>query len=295
MEEVARPWWLWPLTLLSLIAFAGNSVLCRMALEGGAIDWASFSMIRMSSGALTLVLVFGMMRGQGRVWRHGSWRSASWLTAYAVTFSYAYLSLGAGTGALILFGTVQLTMIGYGVLRGERPGVLEWSGFLIAGGGLVYLVLPGVTAPDLMGAILMSGAGLGWGAYSLLGRGSTHAAWDTMGNLLRTSLLFLPVLLLALPTAHFSAYGILLALESGILATGMGYMVWYAVLPHLTATRAGILQLSVPLLAVLGGGLLLGERLGWRILVASAAILGGVAIALLARSDSSPGSSRGRK
>jgi drug/metabolite transporter (DMT)-like permease len=275
--------WAAVLTLCALVAFAGNSVLCRMALGEGAIDWASFSMIRMGSGALTLVLAFQLLGGKGRVTQHGSWRSAAWLTAYAVTFSYAYLSLGAGTGALILFGTVQLTMIGHGVCRGERPGLLEWTGFLIATGGLVYLVLPGITSPDLFGAFLMALAGLGWGAYSLMGKGSTHAAWDTMGNLLRTSLLFSPIFLLALDRAHLSAYGVLLALLSGVLATGMGYMVWYAVLPKLTATRAGILQLTVPLLAAAAGGLLLGETIDLRILIASVTILGGVALSLLSR------------
>lgn len=273
------------LILCALIAFAGNSILCRMALQDGAIDWASFSMIRMASGALTLAVAFLLARGKERIHRQGSFRSAAWLCTYAITFSYAYLTLGAGTGALILFGTVQLTMIGHGVWRGERPGILEWSGLLIAGAGLVYLVLPGVTAPDLLGAVLMSVAGLGWGAYSIMGRGSTHAAWDTMGNLLRTSFLFAPVLLLALPWTHLSLDGVLLALASGILATGLGYMAWYAVLPSLTSTRAGILQLAVPLLAALGGSLLLGEHLGWRMLLSSVTILGGVALAQLTRPD----------
>lgn len=282
-ERHARPWWLLPLTGLSLVAFAGNSVLCRMALGEGAIDWASFSLIRMLSGALTLMLAFAILGGKGRVVHQGSWRAAGWLTTYAVTFSYAYLTLGAGTGALILFGTVQLTMIGYGVLRGERPSGLEWTGFLIAAAGLVYLVLPGVQSPDVIGALLMAIAGLGWGAYSLLGKGSTHAAWDTMGNLLRTSLLLLPFFLLMLPRAQISSWGIVLALSSGILATGIGYWVWYAVLPLLSAMRAGILQLAVPVIAAVGGGLLLGERIDLRMILASATILGGVALALLNR------------
>ena len=254
-----------------------------MALGEGAIDWASFSMIRMLSGALTLMLAFAILGGRGRVHRQGSWRSAAWLTTYAVAFSYAYLSLGAGTGALILFGTVQLTMIGFGVLRGERPGLLEWTGFVIAAGGLVYLVLPGVEAPDLAGAFLLAMAGLGWGAYRLTGKRPTQAAWATLSSLAPRDLLSLPLPLLPLAPIPASAWGVVLALASGMLATGIGYMIWYAVLPLLTSTRASILQLAVPVIAAIGGGLLLGETIDLRMILASATILGGVALTLLTR------------
>jgi drug/metabolite transporter (DMT)-like permease len=273
------------LTVLALVGFAANSLLCRAALAGGGrlIDAASFTGVRLLSGALVLGL---LLRSRGGSAQGGSWGSALALFAYAAGFSLAYVRISAGVGALLLFGCVQATMLGTGLMRGERPRPLEWVGLLLALGGLVGLTAPGATAPDLVGAGLMAGAGVAWGIYSLRGRGST----DPLAATARNFLLSVPMALaLSAVSAgvwgapHATARGVVLAVASGALASGVGYSLWYAALPHLTATRAAIVQLSVPVLAATGGVLLLGEQVTARLLGAGSALLCGVLLALAAR------------
>jgi drug/metabolite transporter (DMT)-like permease len=205
------------------------------------------------------------------------------LFLYAIAFSFAYLSLNAGTGALILFGTVQVTMILAALRSGERPQPLEWLGLLFAMGGLVYLVLPGLEAPSLLGSALMTGAGIAWGLYSLRGRGTGSPLADTTGNFIRAVPLILAVRLVTLGDVHLSQPGILLAVLSGAVASGLGYVIWYAALSGLTATRAAIVQLSVPVLAAWGGVVFLAEDISLRLILAGAFILGGIALAIWGR------------
>ncbi|MDQ3340871.1 MAG: DMT family transporter [Myxococcota bacterium] len=265
------------LVLLALIGFAANSLLCRAALGAGSIDAASFTAIRIASGALILIV---LSRGK----RAGSWASAFALFAYAAAFSFAYLRLVTATGALILFATVQATMIGVGVARGERPTLFEWLGFAIAIAGLVVLVLPGLASPDPIGAVLMAIAGASWGIYSLRGRGATNPLAVTADNFLR-AVPMAALLLLAIPFTGGSAEprGIALAIASGAIASGIGYTLWYAALPSLAAVRAAIVQLSVPVLAAASGALVLHETVTLRLAVATGLIIGGIALALLAK------------
>jgi len=267
------------LTLVALTAFAANSILCRAALGGGAIDAASFSTVRLLSGAVTLALLVQL--GGRRL--AGSWWSAGYLFLYAVPFSFAYQSLATGTGALILFGAVQATMLIAAVLAGERPGVLQWVGLATALGGLVYLVLPGVSAPEPIGSALMAVAGVGWGVYSLRGRGASDPLAETAGNFVRTLPMVAVVSAAALSDVHITAPGAVLAVSSGAVASGVGYAIWYAALGGLTATIAATVQLSVPVLAAIGGVLFMAEAITARLLLASLLILGGVALALLGR------------
>ena len=283
------------LCVAAMIGFAANSLLCRAALGPRAIDAGSFTAIRLASGALILVVIARLAarprgpasapgQAPGRVRGAGSWGSGLALFAYAATFSFAYLRLTTATGALILFGAVQITMIGWGIARGERPRALEWLGLALAAAGLVALTVPGLAAPDPLGAVLMALAGVAWGVYSLRGRGATRPLAVTADNFAR-SLPFALVLAAAsvLTRGHVTAEGALLAVGSGALASGLGYSLWYAALPHLAATRAAIIQLSVPVLAAAGGALVLGEALTTRLAACSAAILGGVALAVLGR------------
>lgn len=284
----------------ALVAFAANSLLCRAALGGHAIDPASFATLRVAAGAVTLVaLVFLRPRRAAATASAptprldttavptprvgGDWRAAFFLFGYVAAFAFAYVSLRTGTGALLLFGTVQATMIVKALRSGERPSVAEWLGLLLALGGLVYLVLPGLTAPPLAGSLAMIAAGLAWGFYSLHGRGSRDPLADTAGNFARALPLVAAVSLAGLAHVHVTPQGALLAVASGALASGLGYVLWYAALPALKATQAAVLQLAVPILAALGGVLLLGERVTPRLLVAMALILGGVSLAIAAR------------
>ena len=273
----------------ALIGFAANSLLCRAALGARSIDAASFTAIRIASGALVLLLLAGRAAP-----RTGSWPSAAALFAYAAAFSFAYLRLTAATGALILFALVQATMIGVGIWRGERPRALEWLGLALAAGGLVALTLPGLAAPDPLGAALMAAAGVAWGIYSLRGRGAANPLAVTADNFAR-AVPFAALLLVAIPLAggRITTRGALLAATSGALASGIGYSLWYAALPHLRATRAAIVQLSVPVLAALGAVVTLGESISLRLAAATAAILGGVLIAMLARSSARPATRSG--
>jgi drug/metabolite transporter (DMT)-like permease len=264
-----------------MLAFAGNSLLCRMALGSGAVDAASFTAIRFCSGALALLLL-AAASGTPRPTSRGSWLSAVVLFVYAFPFAFAYARLTTGTGALVLFGTTQITMIAAGLRAGERPSRFDWLGLAVALAGLLWLVMPGLsTSPSPAGVALMFVAGIAWGAYSLLGRGSTAPVADVTATFLRLSPLTLVVVAAAWSSTHVSARGATLAALSGAVTTGGGYVIWYYALRHLTATRASILQLSVPALAALGGVLVLAEPVTVRLLTAAALILGGVAVSIL--------------
>jgi len=274
------------LTSLALTAFAFNSILCRMALATDEIDAASFTVIRLVSGTVTLAALL-LASGKARsIAKNGNWTSAFFLFAYAIAFSFAYIGLTTGTGALILFGWVQLTMFGVSLYRGIRPDVLEWVGLAVAFAGLIYLVLPGLTAPPPLHAVLMVAAGIAWGFYTLRGKGSGDPLADTGGNFLRSVPMVLIVGLPFIPSIQLSTHGAILAVLSGSIASGVGYSVWYAALKHHTPTRAGILQLSVPVIAASGGILLLSEIASTRLLIAAVLIIGGIALALLRRAKS---------
>jgi drug/metabolite transporter (DMT)-like permease len=270
------------LTAVTMAAFASNSLLCRAALGGGLLDAASFTTLRLVSGALVLGL---LARGRSGSASGGGSGSAVALFAYAIGFSLAYLRIPAGTGALLLFGAVQVTMLATGLWAGERPRPREGAGLLVSLAGLVALTRPGLAQPDPFGAALMLAAGVAWGIYSLRGRGATDALASNAVNFARA----LPLALLGsgaallLSPPHVSPRGALLALASGALASGLGYALWYAAIRGLTATQAAIVQLSVPPLAAAGGVLLLGEALTLRLAVAGVAILGGIALAVSAR------------
>ena len=269
------------LTVLAMIAFAGNSLLCRAALKHSAIDAASFTTIRLVAGAVMLALLVRVTRGASA--RAGNWGSALALFAYAAGFSFAYLSLPAATGALLLFGAVQATMIGRGLWSGERLQIAQWLGLVLALAGLAGLLLPGVSAPPLVGSLLMLGAGVAWGIYSLRGRGAGDPLQVTAGNFLRALPMTAALSLLMLDRASLDRAGVLYAVCSGAVASGIGYAIWYSALPALKATSAATVQLSVPVIAALGGIVLLGEALTTRFVLASAAILGGIALVILER------------
>ncbi len=278
------------LTTATMIAFAANSILCRLALGDETIDAASFTTIRLASGAGLLLALsrWSSRGGKGGGKGGGDWLSAFMLFAYAAAFSFAYVSLPAGTGALILFGTVQATMILAALRGGERPHVLEWAGLALAVAGLVYLVSPGLSAPAPAGSALMAAAGVAWGIYSLRGRGAADPARDTTGNFLRALPITLVLSAIALRDVSASPRGVALAIASGAVASGLGYVLWYMALKGLTATRAAIVQLSVPVIAAAGGVLLLAEAISVRLVLSSVLILGGVALAVTIRSSTAP-------
>jgi len=269
------------LTLLALLGFAANSLLCRAALDRTGIDAASFTAIRLAAGAITLPLLAALLhRAPGR----GDWISAALLFAYAACFSFAYELLGAATGALLLFGAVQATMIGRGLAAGEKLAARQWSGFAVAIAGLVALVSPGLKAPPWQGSLLMLAAGVAWGAYSLRGRSSRgDAIRVTAGNFLRS----VPFALLLLVPFHerlvIDGTGVVYAVASGAIASGVGYCLWFMALPALRATTAATLQLSVPVLTAIAGVVLLGELPSLRLVLASVAILGGIALVIAGR------------
>ncbi len=273
------------LTAVALACFAGNSLLCRPALAGGSVDAATFTALRLASGAAVLALLARARPVDTRTAR-AKWTSALALFAYAAPFSYAYLRLGAAIGALILFAAVQATMIGWGVWRGERPSRLAWSGVGVALGGLAVLTVPGRSAPDPVGAALMVVAGAAWGGYSLLGRvaNGDPVAMTASSFVRAVALAAAPFALFARAAGlHASPRGVVFAVLSGAVASGVGYSVWYAALRHLSATRAAALQLLVPVLAAAGGVAWLGETASARLVGASVAILGGVALTIGAR------------
>ncbi len=270
------------LTTLALIAFAANSVLCRMALGEQHIDAASFSVIRLLSGAVILMLILSLKNG-ARPAARGNWLSASMLFLYAIAFSYAYLSLHTGTGALILFASVQITMILLSLFSGNRLHASEWLGVAIAFAGFVYLVLPGVSAPSLQGFVLMTVAGIAWGVYSLRGRGSQSPLADTAFNFLRTLPFAALVLVFTVSNAHMDRHGVVLAMLSGAVASGIGYSIWYAALGGLSTTQAAVVQLSVPVIAALGGVVLVSEPITLRLVISSVLILGGILLVVMGR------------
>ncbi len=281
------------LTALAMCAFAGNSLLCRAALEHAGMDAASFTTIRLISGALTLWLVSGLRnsRDGGR----GDIGSALALFVYAAGFSYAYVELTAATGALLLFGAVQATMIAHGVRAGERLRGMRLLGLLLASCGLLGLLFPGLTAPPVGGAVLMFAAGIAWGIYSLRGQGEGDPVRVTAGNFLRAVPLSVALNLFMVSHSSLDAAGITYAALSGAIASGLAYAIWYTVLPALTSTSAAVVQLSVPVIAAVGGAILLSEPVTWRLILTSAAILGGIALVVLERSRPCRMAGRGRE
>lgn len=269
------------LTALAMLAFAANSVLARLAFATAGAEPMAYTGIRLASGAAALGLLLAV-RGRPLSPIGGSWRGAAALFAYAILFSIAYVLLGAAVGALILFASVQIGIVGWAIRQGDRPGALEWVGIALAFAALVYLVSPGLVAPHPLGAVLMAGAGLAWAVYTLIGRGSAAPLVDTAGNFIRT----VPVALLLIVVGSFgsplSLPAVGYAVASGVIASGLGYSVWYSALPHLTRTRAAIVQLTVPAIAAAGGVLLIAEPLTLRLVIATIGIVGGVALALLA-------------
>jgi drug/metabolite transporter (DMT)-like permease len=270
------------LTATAMLAFAANSLLCRLALGTQQIDAASFTSIRIVSGALMMGLLI-LPRARKQAFPGANWRSVGALFVYMICFSIAYLSLPAGTGALILFGAVQLTMILVAIRSGESLPLLSWCGLLLAVAGLVYLVSPGLSAPDPAGAALMTVAGIAWGCYSLLGRATAEPLQATAYNFIFSVPLALLCSLLLLREMHVTPLGVGFAIASGAIASGLGYYIWYAALQQLAAMRAATVQLSVPVIAAIGGVLLLAEPVTLRLLIASAATLGGIAIVLTRR------------
>ena len=274
------------LTALAMVAFAGNSLLCRIALKETSIDPATFASIRLVCGALVLYAIIATQAKTA--WSQGSWLSAMALFTYAAGFSFAYVSLPAATGALLLFGSVQLTMMAYTVACGERLRGARFFGLLLAIAGLLGLFLPGVSAPPLLGSALMVGAGMAWGMYSIRGKTACSPTLATASNFLRTlpfagllSLLSLTMI----SSASIDKRGLVYALISGALTSGLGYAIWYRVLPALRSSTAAVVQLSVPVIAVVGGVLFLGEAISLRIALASLAILGGIALVVTQRAE----------
>ncbi len=266
------------LTAIAMIAFASNSLLCRMALKQTGIDAASFTLIRILSGAIALWLIIAARRKTGT--GAGNWLSALALYIYAAAFSFAYLSLPAGTGALLLFGAVQATMIVWGFRKGERLDAIQITGLIVAVAGLVVLVFPGVSAPPLIGSILMIGAGMAWGIYSLRGKGERNPVDATAGNFMRAAPFAIATSLALLRWTRLDLSGVGYAVVSGAITSGLGYVIWYTALPGLKATSAATVQLSVPVLAATGGILLLAEPITLRYLVASIVVLGGIALVI---------------
>ena len=273
------------LTAITLTFFAANSLLTRGALGHGLIDAPSFTIVRLATGAIALALLLQLGRGRGAAANRaprdsGSWLSGIWLAGYAVAFTLAYIRIGASVGALLLFGAVQVTMIGIGIARGERLLVRDWIALALASSGLVWLTLPGATAPDFKGALLMVVAGACWGAYSIAGRRARDPLGATAGNFWRASLLGVAALGIAASRGSATLSGLALATASGAITSGVGYTIWYSVLPSLGAWRAALLQLTVPVITALGAATILGEPLNAR-LAASAVLVGlGVILSL---------------
>jgi len=273
------------LTFVVMMAFAANSVLCRMALGGGMMDASSFTAIRLISGAWMLSVLMCLQSGCYRkniavLLQAGSWRGAGYLSVYAMGFSVAYVSINTATGALILFGAVQLTMMVAALLSGERPCRVAWAGYALAVSGLILLLWPGAATPSILGSVLMVVAGVAWGMYSLLGRAAAKPLWQTAGNFMRTVPIVVCVLWWVWPDLHGTVEGALLAVASGALASGMGYALWYRVVGEIGTTHAAAVQLSVPLLAATGGSLWMQEPLTSTLIVTAAMILGGIALVI---------------
>ena len=268
------------LMLFVLIAFAGNSVLARLALSSDGIGPWSFSLIRFVSGAIILLLMAKPKTG----WQAGRWSAALALCAYGVFFSFAYLKLETGMGALILFATVQLTMLAIAFQRGERLGPIQWAGLVMALGGLTWLLSPGLNAPSPIGALMMASAGIGWGVYSVMGKGPGDPVARTAGHFGRAAILLLaasPLILFTLPEATPNLFGLSLAVLSGTVTSGLGYALWYYVLRDITVTTASVSQLSVPVIAAIGGALFVLEPVTWGFALSCLIILLGVGLATI--------------
>jgi len=274
------------LTALTMLAFAANSWFCRLALSRTPIDPATFTAIRLVAGAIVLALI--MSRRDRTTAAGGNWISAAALFAYAAAFSFAYRSLPAGTGALILFGAVQATMILWDLRTGGRLRVMQIAGLALALAGLVGLVLPGLAAPPLVGSLLMAVSGIAWGVYSLRGRGAIDPARITAGNFARAVPFAVALSVATFASATFDTVGFAYAIASGAITSGLGYAIWYSVLPSLKATTAATVQLSVPVIAAIGGVAFMGETLTMRLVIASAAVLGGIALVIRDRRVTSP-------
>jgi drug/metabolite transporter (DMT)-like permease len=280
-------------TFFALVAFAANSVLCRLALEmqvdGPAIDAGSFTAIRLISGIVALLIILQLTKSSSKSvssdkpQARGSWFAAAMLFIYAAGFSYAYISLETGTGALILFGVVQMTMIAVSIYSGNRLHYTEWLGVAFAFIGFVYLMLPGVSAPSLHGLILMTFAGVAWGYYTLAGKGSKDPLGDTSFNFLRTLPFVIVLIVLNFDKIYLTEQGIYLAIASGAITSGMGYTIWYIALRSLQTMQAAVLQLLVPVIAALGGVLFVDELLTTRIIVSALLILGGILLVVVGK------------
>lgn len=273
------------LTAMAMLAFAGNSLLCRLALKTTQIDPATFTSLRLLAGALMLALLLRLRPGSTT--SAGSWSGAAALFIYAAAFSFAYVNLDAGVGALLLFGAVQISMLLWGWRQGERPEPMSLAGLLLAFAGLLALLLPGASAPPLAGSLLMLIAGIAWGVYSLLGRSAGDALAATTGNFVRSVPMALLLSMVLLHRTSWDLNGVLYALASGALASGLGYAIWYTAITQLKAIQAATVQLSVPIITALAGGLLLGESLSLRLGLSSLAVLGGIALVLTARQRAS--------
>ncbi len=278
-------------TSLALLAFAGNSVFCRLALGEGLIDASGFTIIRLFSGAITLVILWVLINVRERklnissFYSFGSWKGALYLLVYAVAFSFAYLTLDTGTGALILFAAVQITMILIGILKGGRLSKGEWLGVIVAFIGFIYLVFPTLTTPSLKGFLLMTVSGIAWGLYSLHGKLSQKPLEDTLGNFIRTVPILLLILIVMLDRLALTYEGVLLAMASGIFASALGYALWYAVIPRLGGVMPAVLQLLVPVIAAVGGIVFVGEQVSLHLLLSSLLIIGGILVVLKAKAS----------
>ena len=276
-------------TAFALISFAANSLLCRKALGENLIDPVSFTTIRLVSGALALIIITQIFNESDNPDQaKGSWGSGLALFAYAIAFSLAYITLSAGMGALILFGSVQMTMISYALKKGEKLSLVQWTGLVAAIAGLVYLVLPGVSSPNPIGALLMCISGIAWGIYSIRGKGVSSPIMMTAWNFVRSTPAAVIALFIALSSIHLEKYGVLLALISGVITSGLGYVLWYMALRGLTTTQASAVQLMVPAIAAFGGVVFLAEIVSLRLIFGSILIVGGVALAILNIQKSTP-------
>ncbi len=271
------------MTGLALLAFAGNSVLCRLALSDNTIDAASFTSIRLFSGIIFLVLLVVVKTKKTMDIASGSWLSSFYLFLYAIALSYAYITLDTGIGALILFGAVQVTMIVASLLEGRRLLAIEWLGLFFAFLGLLVFLMPGASAPSLTGIVLMAVSGIAWGFYTLAGKGSKSPLIDTANNFLRTLPFIALITLLTFDDIQTSSQGIVLAIVSGAVTSGLGYAIWYSALPHLTVTQAAVVQLTVPIIASIGGVLFSNEAITIKLVTSSILVLGGVLVVTIGK------------
>ena len=275
------------MTCLALIAFAANSVLCRLALGNEVIDAASFTTIRLLSGAIALFIILTItgkaQKSAKKSVSTGSWSASIALFLYAVTFSYAYLSVDTGTGALILFGSVQITIIMLSMRLGVKLHLIEWLGVITASVGFIYLMLPTITTPSINGFILMTISGVSWGLYTLKGRGSKNPLKDTTYNFLRAIPFVILLALLTISNATYSLEGVTLAIISGAITSGVGYTIWYIALGGLSSTQAAVIQLSVPIIAAIGGVIFVSETITIRLMVSTIIVLSGILMVVLGK------------